>query len=96
MNQQKVFIIAFCFLVAGFVGGMFYGKGLGYSNGYAVGDSAGYDRAGKDSLALQKQAEERALTAAAEEANPFQSKNPLAGVEADPLAKAKGILNPFK
>jgi hypothetical protein len=90
--MQKNFIVILGAVIVGLVGGYLYGQ----SAGYTLGDAAGYERATKEVATLQESAADRATAAAAKEANPFQATNPLAGVETDPLAKAKSILNPFE
>ena len=65
---------------------------LGYSSGFRVG----YKQAQADIKTAQDGLAKKAGEQAAKAANPFQvSSNPLEGV-ADPLAKTKSILNPFK
>lgn len=71
-------------LVAGLVGG------------YWFGNSSGYNRAQADVKKIQEEAAKKASSDAAKTANPFQAVNPLEGVEANPFGKVKNLLNPFK
>lgn len=45
---------------------------------------------------LQENAAVRAAEDVAKAENPFETQNPLSNVEADPLGKAKEVLNPFE
>ena len=45
---------------------------------------------------LHDEAARRAAAETAKSQNPFQSKNPLSGVEANPFEKAKKVMNPFE
>lgn len=45
---------------------------------------------------LQEKAAEQAAEDVAKAENPFDTKNPLADVETDPLGKTKAVLNPFE
>lgn len=63
---------------------------------FLVGNSRGYNKAQTDVKKAQDEAAQNASADAAKAANPFQAVNPVAGVEANPFAKAKDVLNPFK
>lgn len=63
---------------------------------FLIGNSRGYNKAQADVNKAQEEAAQKAATDAAKAANPFQAVNPVAGVEANPFAKAKDVLNPFK
>ncbi len=84
MDNKPILVWVLVALVLGLVGGYFYG------------DSHGFKRAEANIKKIQEQAANKASTAAAKAANPFQAVNPLEGVQANPFAKAKSILNPFK
>lgn len=84
MGNNKLGLWVLIALVAGLVGGYWYG------------DSRGYSRAEADIKKVQEEAAAKASEDAAKAANPFQAVNPLQGVEANPFEKAKSILNPFK
>lgn len=83
-ENNKLWKLVLVALVAGLVGG------------YWFGDNRGYGRAQADVKKLQEEAASKAAAEAAKAANPFQAVNPLSGVEANPFEKAKNLLNPFK
>ncbi|OGN31515.1 MAG: hypothetical protein A3I92_00530 [Candidatus Yanofskybacteria bacterium RIFCSPLOWO2_02_FULL_43_10b] len=69
---------------------------IGLVGGYYFGDNQGFKRAEANLKKIQEEAADKAAAAAAKAANPFQAANPLEGVQDDPFAKTKSILNPFK
>lgn len=80
---SKVWLWVVIFLVAGLVGG------------YWFGFSRGYNKAEADIKKVQEEAAKKAAEEAAKAANPFKAVNPVEGVEANPFEKTKKILNPF-
>lgn len=90
-NTVKITVAAVA-LVVGIAAGYLYGNQAGYKKG----DEAGYKRAEADVKKLQEAAGNKAAEEAAKAANPFQTANPLQGVEANPFDKAKKVLNPFE
>jgi len=84
MQNNKILVWVLIALVAGLVGGYWYGQSKGYSQAQA------------DIKKVQEQGAKKAGEDAAKAANPFQAVNPLQGVNANPFEKAKKILNPFK
>ncbi|MBI2056606.1 MAG: hypothetical protein HYT37_04515 [Candidatus Sungbacteria bacterium] len=79
-------------LVVGGIGGYLFGQ----SAGYKKGDTEGYKRAEADIKKAEELSAEKAAENAAKAANPFQTANPLQGVESNPFEKAKKVLNPFQ
>lgn len=69
--------------------------GVGYWVGSMVSYKAGYAMAKADIEKLQAEAAAKSADDAAKVANPFQTVNPLEGVESNPFEKAKKVLNPF-
>lgn len=88
MNPKYIWLVvvgtAFVFLFMGYV--------LGTENGR----QQGYNDATVQFRLAQEEATQKALAEAAKAANPFQTANPLEGVELNPFAQAKAALNPFK
>ena len=84
MNQKTLPIVLIILVVLAFLGGQ------------ALGKKQGYKQAQADIKQVQEEAAKKAVQDAAKAANPFQAVNPLQGVEANPFAKAKQVLNPFK
>lgn len=83
-------------LVAALVVGGFGGYLMGQRAGYQKGDAEGYKRAETDIKKAEELAAKKAGEEAAKAANPFQTANPLQGVESNPFEKAKKVLNPFQ
>ncbi|MBI5140290.1 MAG: hypothetical protein HZA94_02485 [Candidatus Vogelbacteria bacterium] len=83
--SRSLIIVA---LVLGLLGGYFYGSRVGYTTGYKQAEI--------DAKKVAEEAAKKAVEAAAKAANPFQSVNPLEGVESNPFEKAKKVLNPFQ
>lgn len=79
-------------LVVGGLGGYLMGQRAGYQKG----DTEGYKRAEADIKKAEEVAAAKAAEDAAKAANPFQTANPLQGVESNPFEKAKKVLNPFQ
>ena len=72
------------------------GLGFWYSEKkYNEGLKDGEAKAIAEIKAQQEEAANQAVDNAVSEANPFQVKNPLEGVDANPFKKAKDTLNPF-
>lgn len=91
MNQSSralFLVVAVVFLSVGLVGTYWLGNKFGYDNGYRAAQS--------DIKRIQEEAAKIAVAEAAKAANPFATVNPLEGVDANPFAKAKKILNPFQ
>lgn len=92
MEKARLIPVVAVALIAGSV--------IGYWLGSANGDQRGYDRGYKqaelDIKALEQAAAKKAAEETAKAANPFQTVNPLEGVEANPFEKAKKVLNPFE
>ncbi len=84
MNKSLRIIIAISVVVI--VLGLWY-AGKMYDQGYKTAIA--------DIKAQQEEVANKAVQAAADEANPFKVENPLEGVEANPFEKAKKTLNPF-
>lgn len=82
-------------VVALIIGG-FGGYMMGQRVGYSKGDAAGYKRAEADIKNTESLAAAKAAEDSAKAANPFQTTNPLQGVESNPFEKAKKVLNPFQ
>lgn len=83
-SQKNVLVIAVVVLVIGLAAGYFYGQ------------QKGYQKAESDIKKLDEVAAKKATEDAAKAANPFQTVNPLQGVEANPFQKVKKVLNPFE
>ena len=83
-------------LVAALIVGGFGGYFMGQRTGYQKGDVEGFKRAEADIKKGEELAGKKAIEDAAKAANPFQTANPLQGVESNPFEKAKKILNPFQ
>lgn len=88
MNKNLNLVIGAALFIIGIIAGSLYGN----SNGYKVG----YNKAIADAKATQEALGKKAAEDAASAANPFQTVNPLEGVDADPLSKVKNAINPFK
>lgn len=71
------------------------GFGIGYQIGRTKGQNAGYQKAIVDTKATQEALAKKATDEAAKAANPFQAKNPLEGVTANPFEEVVKKLNPF-
>ncbi len=84
MDNKPVLVWVLVALIAGLVGG------------YYFGDSQGFKRAEANIKKIQEEAAAKAAAEAAKAANPFQAANPLEGVQDNPFEKTKSILNPFK
>lgn len=80
---SKIWLWVVIVLIAGLVGG------------YWFGFEKGYNKAEADIKKVQEEAAKKASEDAAKAANPFQAVNPVEGVEANPFEKTKKILNPF-
>ena len=88
MNPTKnSWLIAVVLLIVGVIAGYWYGSYQAYDRGY--------EKAVADAKATQEAVAQKAGEDAVKAANPFQTDNPLAGVEANPFDKAKKVLNPF-
>ena len=96
MNSKKSLLVGCGALILGILAGVVGGYSAGTSAGHIAGDAAGYSRAQEEIKKAEELAGKKATDAAAKAANPFQSVNPLEGVEADPFEKAKKVLNPFE
>lgn len=83
-SQKNVIIIAIVVLIVGLAAGYMYGR------------QKGYQQAETDIKKLDEFAANKATDEAAKAANPFQTVNPLQGVEANPFQKMKKVLNPFE
>jgi hypothetical protein len=83
MSKAGAWVLAVVALLVGLGGGFWYGE------------SAGRERAAADVEAQQEELAKKAGEDAAKAANPFQTVNPLEGVEANPFESAKKALNPF-
>lgn len=83
-SKRNVVIIAIAVLIVGLAAGYYYGQ------------QKGYQKAESDIKKLDEAAAKKATEEAAKAANPFQSVNPLQGVEANPFQKIKKVLNPFE
>lgn len=81
--SSKIWLWVVIVLVAGLVGG------------YWFGFERGYGKAEADIKKVQEEAAKKVSEDAAKAANPFQAVNPVEGVEANPFEKTKKILNPF-
>lgn len=68
---------------------------VGAGVGYYVGSSTGYQKAIAEAKATQEEVAKKATEGAAKAVNPFQTKNPLEGVTANPFENAAKKLNPF-
>lgn len=88
MNKNLIIGSGVALFIVGIIAGYLYGSGRGYK--------VGYDKAIGDAKATQEALGKKAAEDAASAANPFQTVNPLEGVDADPLSKVKNALNPFK
>jgi len=62
---------------------------------YWLGSLAGY-QVRTDEEALKEAAVKQTSEDVVKSTNPFQAKNPLEGVESNPLGKVKKVLNPFE
>lgn len=84
---QKNWLIAGVIILAGVLGGYWYGNSAGYAKGYKTAQD--------DIKKLEEDAGKKAATEAAKAANPFQVANPLQNVETNAFEKVKKVLNPF-
>lgn len=87
LNQKTWLTLAIILIV---------GLGFGYWFGSYQAYDRGYEKAIADTQATQEAAAQKAAADAAQAANPFQTANPLEGVDVNPFEKAKKILNPFE
>jgi len=85
LRQNKIAVVVLVIIAVAL---FFGGRALGYNSGYAEAQA--------DIQSLQDEAARQAVEEAAKEANPFQTVNPLEGVEANPFDKVKKVLNPFE
>ncbi len=69
---------------------------VGTALGYWYGNKVGYSQAESDIKALEEAAAAKSADEIAKAANPFQTENPLEGVEANPFQKLTDTLNPFR
>ena len=84
-------MVGVCALVIGVALGYMAASSSVYNGAY----KAGYDKAVADSQATQAEIAKNAADEAAKAANPFQTTNPLEGVETNPFEETAKKLNPF-
>ncbi len=88
MDQtKKAWVVAAVLLIVGLAGGYWFGSYQAYDKGY--------EKAVADAKATQEEVARNAAADAAKAANPFQTTNPLQGVDANPFEQAAKVLNPF-
>lgn len=85
--MKNPLVVGVILLIVGLAAGYWYGSFQAYDRGY--------EKAVADAKATQEAVAQNAAADAAKAANPFQTTNPLEGVEANPFEKAKSALNPF-
>lgn len=88
MDPKYIWLVA--------IGAAFVFLFMGYILGTENGRRQGYNDAAAQFRLAQEEATQKALAEAAKAANPFQTANPLEGVELNPFAQAKAALNPFR